>query len=217
LEVGGLQLSTPNPGYGTQGFQISSFQFAPTGLSPSLAGRFRPLWLGWLGVNWTRNTTSPSGFPKGFGLDCSLFAHVTKGIPCWFLFLPLLRYFRSESSRSFVERSEVPKESTARSLIWVSSDLSLLAATRGVSPLVAPFFSAQAWSSTKRRCMSGLIGLHSNVCLASETHVFTYLACVRLSLRADKSSLHPLLLTESRAACFCGDLFDQLDRQISTE
>jgi hypothetical protein len=45
-----------------------------------------------------------------------------------------------------------------------------------------------------------------------------YLACVRLSLRADKSSLHPLLLTRgSGAACFCGDLFDQLDRQISTE
>jgi hypothetical protein len=36
-----------------------------------------------------------------------------------------------------------------------------------------------------------------------------YLACVRFSLRADKSSLHPLLLTvRSGVASFCGDLFD---------
>jgi hypothetical protein len=42
----------------------------------------------------------------------------------------------------------------------------------------------------------GLTRLHSNVCLASETHVFYLcLACDRLSLRADKSSLYPLLLT----------------------
>jgi len=34
------------------------------------------------------------------------------------------------------------------------------------------------------------------------------LACVRFSLRADKSSLHPLLLTGVRSCTFCGDLFD---------
>jgi len=36
------------------------------------------------------------------------------------------------------------------------------------------------------------------------------LACVRLSLRADKSSLHPLLLTVVRSCTFCGDLFDHI-------
>jgi hypothetical protein len=112
-----------------------------------------------------------------------------------------------------MERSGVPKESAARSLIRASSDLCLHAATRGVSLLAAPFLSAQAWSSTRRRCMSGLLGLYSNVCLASDnTRISSYyLAYVRLSLRADKSSLHPLLLTGwSGAASFCGDLFDHI-------
>ena len=88
MEVGGLQISTPNPGYGTQGFQLKSFQFVPTGLSPSMAGRFRPLWLYWLGGSWTHNTTSPSSFQEGFGLDCSHFAHATKGIPFGFFSFP---------------------------------------------------------------------------------------------------------------------------------
>ena len=42
------------------------------------------------------------------------------------------------------EHNEVPKEFVARSLIQVSSDLRLRAATRGISLLAAPFFSAQA-------------------------------------------------------------------------
>jgi hypothetical protein len=44
-----------------------------------------------------------------------------------------------------------------------------------------------------------------------------FLACVRLSLRADKSSLHPLLLTLGVRSCtyVCGDLFDHVfDRQL---
>ena len=57
------------------------------------------------------------------------------------------------------ERNGVPRESVTRSLIKASPDLSLHAATRGISLLAAPFFSAQAWSSTKRRSMSGLLGL----------------------------------------------------------
>ena len=48
----------------------------------------------------------------------------TKGIPCWFLFLPLLRCFRSGGSRSV-------KEHILRSLIRVSSVLRLHAPTRG--------------------------------------------------------------------------------------
>jgi hypothetical protein len=68
----------------------------------------------------------------------------TGGIPIWFLFLPLLRCFRSGGSRSFLECHEVLWELVARSLIRVSPDLRLRAATRGVSPLAAPFFGAQA-------------------------------------------------------------------------
>jgi hypothetical protein len=52
----------------------------------------------------------------------------TKGIPCWFLFLPLLRCFRSGGSRSVKEQTSLRM---MRSLIWVSSDLRLHALTRG--------------------------------------------------------------------------------------
>ena len=48
----------------------------------------------------------------------------TKGIPCWFLFLPLLRCFRSGGSRSV-------KEHILGSPIQVSSDLRLHAPPRG--------------------------------------------------------------------------------------
>ena len=48
----------------------------------------------------------------------------TKGIPCWFLFLPLLRCFRSGGSRSV-------KEHILGSPIRVSPDLRLHAPTRG--------------------------------------------------------------------------------------
>lgn len=48
----------------------------------------------------------------------------TKGIPCWFLFLPLLRCFRSGGSRSV-------KEHILGSPIQVSPDLRLHAPTRG--------------------------------------------------------------------------------------
>lgn len=53
----------------------------------------------------------------------------TKGIPCWFLFLPLLRCFRSGGSRSVKEHS-TPK-SWVRSPIRVSPVLKLHALTRG--------------------------------------------------------------------------------------
>ena len=101
----------------------------------------------------------PLKFPRGVRFGLFPFRSRYLGNPNWFLFLPLLRYFRSGSSRSFMERNGVPWESVARSLIQASPDLSLHAATRGISLLAAPFFSAQAWSSTRRRSMSGLLGL----------------------------------------------------------
>jgi hypothetical protein len=77
----------------------------------------------------------------------------TRGIPCWFLFLPLLRCFRSGGFRS-VKEHLAPK-SQVRSLIQVSPVLWLHAPTRGVSPLAAPFFSSQAEPFSRRRDMSG--------------------------------------------------------------
>ena len=77
----------------------------------------------------------------------------TRGIPFWFLFLPLLRCFRSGGARS-VKEHPTPK-SRMRSLIRVSPVLWLHAPTRGVSPLAAPFFSSQAEPFSRRRDMPG--------------------------------------------------------------
>jgi hypothetical protein len=82
----------------------------------------------------------------------------TMGIPFWFLFLPLLRCFRSGGSRS-VKEHPTPK-SRMRSLIQESPVLRLHAPTRGVSPLAAPFFSSQAEPFSRRRGMLGRGGVH---------------------------------------------------------
>ena len=47
-----------------------------------------------------RNSTSPSPFGKGFGLDSAAFGRPYSRHPVWFLFLPLLRCFTSGGSRS---------------------------------------------------------------------------------------------------------------------
>ena len=106
LEVGDSQVPAPKSGYGTLGRQLISSRLTPTGLSPSLAGRSRPLQLRRGGGSWAHNTTSPAGFPARFGLDSSPFARRYSGNPGWFLFLPLLRCFRSGGSRS---RRSIPK------------------------------------------------------------------------------------------------------------
>ena len=100
LEVGGSQFPAPKPGYSTQGLRLNSTRLTPTGLSPSPAGRFRPLRLRQDGGSQAHNTTSPTSFPAGFSLDSSRFARRYSGNPDWFLFLPLLGCFRSEGSRS---------------------------------------------------------------------------------------------------------------------
>lgn len=100
MEVGDSQLSAPKPGYGTLGLRLNSFWFTLTGLSPSLAGLSRPLQLHQRGGSRAHNPTSPISFLMGFGLDYSLFARCYSGNPIWFLFLPLLRCFRSGGSRS---------------------------------------------------------------------------------------------------------------------
>ncbi len=58
------------PRYNTLGFQPIFFQFMPTGLSPSLAGLFRPLWLSWIRRRLVPQLHISHMFPCGirFGL-----------------------------------------------------------------------------------------------------------------------------------------------------
>ncbi len=78
-------------------------------------------------------------------------------------FPPLTKMFPFWGFPFLSERRGILSDSATRSLIWVSTDLRLRAPTRGVSLLAAPFFGAQAWSSTRRRGMSGLFGVMSMV------------------------------------------------------
>ena len=98
------QLSTANPGRSTPGLQPKPFLISFTGLSPSMAGRSRPLQLLKRGRGRAHDTTSPHSFLCGFGLSFSLFARCYWGNTIWFLFLSLLGCFRSGSSRSLSER-----------------------------------------------------------------------------------------------------------------
>ena len=78
---------------------------SPTGLSPSTAGHSRPLrlpWIGPLGSNPSRGAATPhtpTVIPWGIGLGSPPFGRPYSGDPYWFLFLPLLRCFRSGGSR----------------------------------------------------------------------------------------------------------------------
>ena len=72
----------------------------------------------------------------------------TKGIPFWFLLLPLLRCFRSEGSRSVKEHFwEVP--------FRYPRFEGCMRLPVAVSPLAAPFFSSQAEPSSRQRGMFG--------------------------------------------------------------
>jgi hypothetical protein len=110
LRVGASQISAPKPGCGTRGLRSIFFQLFSTGLSPSLAGRFRPLRVRWREGDRAHNSTSPASFLARFSLDSSLFARRYSGNPSWFLFLPLLRCFSSGGSPSIAGVSRFPKE-----------------------------------------------------------------------------------------------------------
>jgi hypothetical protein len=130
LEVGDFRFPAPKPGYGTLGLRLSSFQFTRTGLSPSSAGLSRPLLLGWRGGSWARNSTSPTSFPVGFGLDSSLFARCYYGNPVLVSFPPPTKMlqFGGFPLREGASRS---RRIVMRSLIEVSPVLRLHALTRG--------------------------------------------------------------------------------------
>ena len=69
LGVSVFRLPAPKLGYSIPGFQLNSFRLVLTGLSPSLAGLSRPLLLDRLEGSWAYNSTFPTSFPVGFGLD----------------------------------------------------------------------------------------------------------------------------------------------------
>ena len=167
MEVGGSQFPAPKSGYGTPESWSSSFQLTLTGLSPSMAGRFRPLQLRWRGGDQVHYTTSTMSRPHGvrFGLfpfrspllrESRLVSlpPPTKMFP--FGGFPLLCYEEHRESLSTFAVGGPIRE---------SPDRRLHAPTRGLSRLVAPFFGVQAEPSTRRRSMSGLLG--SGVQLAS--------------------------------------------------
>jgi len=164
LEASGSPLPAPYPRCGTLGHRASSLRPSPTGLSPSLAGHSRPLRLGLRDGPRAPLTPHPHmvahagsvwAVPRSVAL--------TRGIPFWFLFLPLLGCFRSGGSHSQVKTRERHRfEPVPGYPIRVSPDLRLLAATRGLSQLAAPFVGPRAELSTGRRILAeerlGLFG-----------------------------------------------------------
>ncbi len=117
-----------------------------TGLSPSMAGRSRPLPLPLQGIGMCPYSTSTLPFGKVFGLSSSLFTRRYSGNPYWFLFLGVLGCFDSPGSHSQWECH--PK--VAGSPIRTSPVQRLHAPTRSVSPLGASFIGSRAKPSTSR-------------------------------------------------------------------
>ena len=80
----------------------------------------------------------------------------TQGIPCWFLFLPLLRCFRSGGSRPVLPGrtpvSRTPRGGTPRQEFPFGNPgfNGCLRLPRAISPLAAPFVGARAEPSTGR-------------------------------------------------------------------
>ena len=92
----------------------------------------------------------PTVFPWGFGLGSPPFGRPYSGVPCWLLFLRVLRCFRSPRSRPL--RGAGACSAPAGSPIRGSRVLSLPAAPPGLSQLATPFFGARAEPSTGRLC-----------------------------------------------------------------
>ncbi len=74
-----------------------------------MAGLSRPLQLRRLGGAGPITLHLPRVIPVRFGLDSSPFARCYSGNPIWFLFLPLLRCFRSGGSRSLRGAPQAPE------------------------------------------------------------------------------------------------------------
>ena len=147
-------------------FPAGATTVSPTGLSPSTAGSSNPLrlpWLGPLGLEAPAGNPQPHIPPRsshgGLVWSTPLSVAPTQGIPFWFLFLPLLRCFRSGGSHSVLpprqSRGGFPSATgcspVAGGPIRGSRVQRLHAPTPGISPLAAPFVGARAEPSTGRR------------------------------------------------------------------
>ena len=148
MEVDASRLPTAKPSRGTQETNLSppgyaygtvtlyGVAFQPTSASP---------------VRETVGPTTPHTrklIACGFSLGSPPFGRPYSGDPYWFLFLPLLRCFRWEGSRSVTRAPRV--KPVVGSPIRKSPDLRLHAPPRGLSQLATSFFSARAEPSTGR-------------------------------------------------------------------
>ena len=139
---------------GTQVVTHGGSSLSPTGLSPSIVGRSRPLRLetylpsGYLqpsdGNPYNPRNTTPACLHAA-GLGSSRFARRYSGNRYLFLFLAVLRCFSSRGSPP----CPMCSDRDARALppagfpIRASPDQRLLAATRGVSSLATPFIGSR--------------------------------------------------------------------------
>ncbi len=101
MGASGPQLPTPKPRRGTPGPRDSARRPFAYGAITLYGGAFQPT-----SARPPRRLPGPltphlpTVIPWGFGLGFPPFGRPYSGVPCWFLFLPLLRCFRSGGSRS---------------------------------------------------------------------------------------------------------------------
>ncbi len=144
------------PGCGNLGFQPIFFRLVPTGLSPSLAGLFRPFWPSRMRRRLVPQPYISRKFPYKIWFGLFPFRSLLLGESLLVSFPPPTKMFQFRGFPLPYGSTMDSVESTVRSLIRVSPVLNLHAATRGVSLLAAPFFGVQALPSSRRRFMSGL-------------------------------------------------------------
>ncbi len=122
MGVGASQLPTAKPSRGTQAaapgplglaygaVTLYGGAFQPTSATQGRPGAPRG------GRPPPATPHPPTVVPWGFGLGSPPFGRPYSGDPCWFLFLPLLRCFRSGGSRSVLPRGRPPRFPERRGL-----------------------------------------------------------------------------------------------------
>ena len=143
MEVGDFHLLILKPRYDTQGLRPISFQLAPKGLSPSLAGLSRPLWLSRREGGRAHTPHSPRVSPRSLVWTFPLSLRLIRE-SLLVSFPPLIKMFQFGGFPLLTEHHGSPKGSAVGGPIEASTDLRLHAPTRGFSQLATPFFSAQA-------------------------------------------------------------------------
>jgi hypothetical protein len=110
LEVGDSQLPAPKPGYGTLGLRRSLLPACAYGAFTLFGGPFQAT-----SASPVRRKPGPQPYishessPWDLVWTFPFSLAATRGIPFWFLFLPLLRCFRSGGSRSLLGAPQTPE------------------------------------------------------------------------------------------------------------